>query len=175
MREPRGAARRSFRLGLGVGVGATFELLPAAAPLLELEARAEWQRWGLALAGRHVFGVESRDDEGVGVRIRGSGAQLNGLFRPVPAVEARLGLWAHRLTARGLGVPRAEDDAAWAAGPVLGLGWMPLRSGWIWAGVGGEVHLDVVRPHFEIRNYGEVHAVPALGGSVFLRVGAQFL
>src|SRR6185369_685687 len=94
--------------------------------------------------------------------------------------QARLGLAAQRLSGSGMGsITQRGSDSAWAAGPTLGLTFVPFQSGPAWVGLGAEGQLNAVRGHFQILHYYrpvselayDAYQVPWLAGSAFVRLG----
>jgi hypothetical protein len=129
---------------------------------------------------RYLLPSEELTDTNRGVKLRALGAGLSGIFRPSRLWEARLGFAAQRLAGRGSGnITHQGSDSAWAAGPTLGLAFIPLQLHRFWAGVGAEGQLNAVRGRFEILNYYQplsddsyvVYEVPWLAGSAFVRLG----
>ncbi len=159
------------RWTLGAGVGANFETLPSAVLALELEAKLLWPNVGVALAGRYLAPGQTLDSAKRGVKVQAFGAGFAAIWRPSALWETRAGFAAQRLLGQGLGGPSPRSGAAWAGGPTLGLGFLPLTSARFWAGLGAEAQLNLLRGRFEILDYREVFRVPGMGGSVFLRTG----
>ena len=174
--EPQPSSSERPRFTLAGGAGVCAGVLPQPVLGFELESKALWQRWGLGLQLRYLTQGEKRDDNARGVRLRAVGGGLSGIFRPSRAWEARFGFAAQYLFGEGFGegVPTFESrpGAAWAAGPTLGLGFVPLQSAPFWAGLGAEGQLNLLRGNFQIRNYSaDFYNVPWLGGSAFVRLG----
>lgn len=160
------------RFAVGAGVGVNVGTLPPPVLTVDLEGKALWRRFGVGLSLRYLAPGETPSSQDKGVRLHAFGAGVNGIFRPAPAWEARLGFAAQRLTGTGLGADSPQTDAAWAAGPTLGIGFTALELAPFWAGLGAEGQLNLVRGHFEITNYsGEVYDVRWLSGSAFVRLG----
>jgi hypothetical protein len=161
--------------GAGVSVGT----LPKPVFALELEGESLWQRFGVALNLRHLSPTQKLLATKQGADLSAFSGGVAGIFRPSRRWEARLGFAAQRLAAHGVGSAHNADDTAWAAGPTLGLGFVPLQSGFFWAGFGAEGQLNAIRGRFEIRNYSgmlsdspqPVFQVPWLAGSAFVRLG----
>ena len=131
--------------------------------------------YGVATRLRYRSAGTVQDENQRGVRVSGAGAQLALLVRPHRVFEASLGASLYRLSGTGLGsVLSQREDTAWSAGPALGFSLIPLDRRGTWVGVGGELYLDLIRPEFEILNYNAVFRVPALSGSIFLRIGHVF-
>jgi hypothetical protein len=108
------------------------------------------------------------------------GASISGIFRPSRLWEARLGFAAQQLSGEGTGsIVQPHGDSAWAAGPTLGLGFVPIHQGPFWAGLEAEGQLNLARGRFEILHYSqdvanpahEIYVVPGLAGSAFVRLG----
>ncbi len=167
------------RFSVGVGAGVGVGTLPKPVLALELEGKALWRYVGVGASVRYLLPAERRDENQQGADLRALGASVTGLFRPSHDWEARLGFAGHRLSGDGIGVNRGYSAAVWAAGPTLGLGWLPLRRGPFWGGLGAEGQLNVVRGRFEIINYSGdfngqrhvVYRVPWLAGGAFVRLG----
>lgn len=172
---------RRPRFTLAAGAGASIGTLPPPVLALELESKVLWRHWGLGVGLRYLTPGEERDAQGRGVRLQALGGGLTGIFRPSPTWEARLGFAAQRLFGEGLGAGPAFQSyggSAWAAGPTIGLGFVPFESGPFWIGLGAEGQLNLLRGRFEILNYSEIidnsteiYAVPWLAGSAFVRLG----
>jgi hypothetical protein len=165
------------QLALSAGAGVNVGTLPKPVLALELAGKALWQRWGLELDLRYLAPADKLIDESHGVRVQALGVGLSGLWRPSPLWETRLGFAAQRLFGDGLGpatagVQSRQPDATWAAGPTLGLGFVPALPEPFWAGAEVDGQLDLLRGRFEILNYKpEVFAVRWLAGSAFVRLG----
>ena len=161
--------------GAGVSVGT----LPKPVFALELEGESLWQRFGVALNLRYLSPTEKLLATKQGADLSAFSGGVAGIFRPSRLWQARLGFAAQRLAAHGVRIAHNADDTAWAAGPTLGLGLIPLQSGLFWAGLGAEGQLNAIRGRFEILNYSgmlsdspqTVFQVPWLAGSAFVRLG----
>jgi hypothetical protein len=171
-RGDRAASRLTASLAIGGGAHSGHS--PKLVPLVELEAKVSASDFGGALGVRYLAPGSTLDDAGRGVEVEGVGVQLAGLYAPFPLFEARLGVGAFRLSGTGLGSPGDRSDTAWSGGPIAGVSLVPLRRGRVWvaAALEGEWHL--VRPAFQILNYGEVFRVSRFGGSALARLGVRF-
>jgi hypothetical protein len=179
--EPERAAtadrdRAGSRLtgSLAIGVGAHSGHSPDLVPLVELEAKLSASQFGGALGLRYLAPGSTLDGAGRGVEIEGAGLQLSGLYAPTPLFEARLGVGAFRLSGSGLGSPGDRSDSAWSGGPIAGVSVFPLRRGRVWVAGALEGEWHLVRPAFQILNYGEVFRVSRFGGSALARLGIRF-
>jgi hypothetical protein len=178
-REPppqaaRNAVRPRFTLGAGAGVNVG--TLPKVTPAFELEAQALWRQWGVALGARYLMRTKELVDDVRGATLQASGGHTALIFRPSPAWQARLGFAAQLLLGDGQGSAKPQSARVWAAGPTLGLSFVPYESGPLWLGLGAEGQLNAVRGEFKILNYNReddypVHSVPWLAGSAFVRLG----
>ena len=165
--------------GVTAGAGVSLGTLPKPVLTLELEGETLWQRLGVAFNVRYFAPTEKLLKSSQGADLKALGVGVAGIFRPSQLWQARLGFAVQRLSAHGVGSAHNADDTAWAAGPTLGLGFIPLQSRSFWAGVGAEGELNAVRGRFEIRNYSGmlsappqlVFQVPWLAGSAFVRLG----
>jgi len=180
--SPAPASRRERpRFSLGAGIGLNVGTLPRPVLALELESKALWRYLGVSLSLRYLSPTTETvvaDDKGV--RLHAFGAGVSGIFSPSPVWEARLGFAAQRLSGDGTGsIIRKGTDSTWAAGPTLGLAFVPLRSPSFWAGLGAEGQMNALRGHFEILHYYRpvsddsypIYDVPWLAGSAFVRLG----
>lgn len=163
-----------WALGVSGASGLNFGMAPRPVLELELEGRALRGAFGVALRARYRAPGADQDQNERGVRVSSWGAQAAFIARPHRMVEASIGVSAYRLAGAGLGAVSQRDDAVWSAGPALGLTLIPLQRHGTWVGVGGELHLDLVQPEFQILNYTTVFRVPLFSGSAFLRVGHLF-
>jgi hypothetical protein len=164
------------RFTLSAGGGVNVGTLPMPTAVIELEAQALWRAWGMALGARYLVPSEELDENGRGAKLHAFDAHVAGVFRPSPAWQARLGFAAQRLSGEGAGSLAVQTATVWAAGPTLGLGFVPYEQGNLWLGLGAEGQLDVVRGDFRILNYNRgddrsIHEVPWLSGSAFVRLG----
>lgn len=168
------------QLNGGAGVGINVGTLPDPVLALELEGKALWHYLGASAHLRYLLPSEEMTPTNRGVELRALGAGLSGIFRPSRSWEARLGFAAQRLAGQGSGsITKHDRDFAWAAGPTLGLAFVPLQTGHLWAGAGAEGQLNAIRGRFEILNYFQplsddsyvVYRVPWLAGSAFVRLG----
>jgi hypothetical protein len=166
---------------VGVGAGLNVGTLPAPVLALELESKVLWRYLGATAAVRYLLPADRNTAEGdKGVQLQAFGVAASGIFRPSRLWEARLGFAAQRLAGQGTGsITQHDRDSAWAAGPTLGLGFVPVQAGPLWAGLSAEGQLNVVRARFEILHYYRpvsedpyvVYQVPWLAGSAFVRLG----
>jgi hypothetical protein len=171
-RHDRAPSRLSGSLAIGGGAHSGHS--PKLVPMVELEAKFSASDFGAALGVRYIAPGSTLDDAGRGVEIEGVGLQLSGLYAPLPLLEARLGVGAFRLSGAGLGSPGDRSDSAWSGGPIAGLSVLPLRRGRVWVAAALEGEWHVVRPAFQILNYGEVFQVSRFGGSALARLGIRF-
>ncbi len=161
----------SVAVTLGAGIQAGLQPEPAVS--LELEGRALWRRFGVAIAGRDLLSNSMRRGDGRGVALHGLGAHLTGLYRLSPRWEMRLGAAGYRLSGSGLGTAADRTAGAWALGPSAGVAVALLPAGPVLMMVGGDAHWNVIRPSFEILNYGEVFSSSLVDFSIFFRVGPR--
>jgi hypothetical protein len=154
--------------------------LPHPVFALELESKALWQHLGLSVNVRYLWPTEKLDAQQKGIALHAFGAGLTGIFRPSRLWEARVGFAAQQLSGHGVGsISKKQDDSIWAAGPTLGLAFIPIQRRWLWAGLGAEGQLNAVRGTFQILHYSrdvtepprEIYPVPWLAGSAFVRLG----
>lgn len=174
------ASRLYPRLGVDAGAGLALGTLPQPVLALELEGKALWRSFGIASSLRYLTPTDKTTPEGKGVRLQALGISASGIFRPSRLWEARLGFAAQRLAGSGTGpITERGRDVAWAAGPTLGLAFVPLQLGSFWAGAGAEGQLNAVRGRFQILHYYRpvsedayvVYQVPWLAGAAFVRLG----
>jgi hypothetical protein len=175
---PEQPARRPERprFALGAGAGINVGTLPRATPSFELEAQVLWQRWGAAFGARYLLRAEKLVDDARGATVQAVGGHAALIFRPSRDWQARLGFAAQLLLGDGQGSAKPQSAQVWAAGPTLGLGFVPYEFGPAWLGLGAEGQLNAVRGEFKILNYNRevdhaVHSVPWLAGSGFVRFG----
>jgi len=168
------------RFALASGVGLALGTLPHPVLALELESKALWQYLGVSLSVRYLSPTAKVDDQAKKVELQALGAGVAGLFRPSRYWEARLGFAAQRLSGQGAGsIAERHQDSVWTAGPTLGLAFVPLQQGWLWAGLGAEGQLNALRGSFQILHYSrdvmgppyEIYPVPWLAASAFVRLG----
>lgn len=168
------------RFSVGAGAGLSLGTLPHPVLSLELEGKAFWQYLGVSVNVRYLAKAEKRDAEDKSVELQAWGAGVAGVFRPSRQWEARLGFAAQRLSGRGGGsITQSHADSVWAAGPILGLGFVPVQHGLFWAGLGAEGQLNAVRGSFKILHYSqdvtqpprEIYPVPWIAGAAFVRLG----
>jgi len=170
--EPKPAPTpRSVRLDLGAEAGVHLGTVPQASLLLGVDAGLSSGRWGAAAGLRYLAAASIQDARQHGARVSGGGASLAGSFRPWPPLEARLGFILYRLFGTGLGTLAPRDDAAWEAGPTLGVSYRFSEKPPFFLRLGAEGQLNLLRARFEIRDYGRVFATPWVSGSGFVRAG----
>lgn len=179
--RPKPAAPPAYpRFTLGGGAGVALGTLPHPVLALELESKAYWQYLGVSVNVRYLAPTEKVDEQAKRAELQALAAGISGLFRPSRQWEARLGFAAQRLSGHGAGsIAQSHDDSVWAAGPTLGLAFIPVHQGWFWAGLGAEGQLNAVRGRFEILHYSqnvtdpprEIYLVPWLAASAFVRLG----
>ncbi len=164
----------------GAGAGLVVGTLPKPVLAFELESKALWQSFGVGVNLRYLLLAQKVDAEDKHLNVRALGAGVTGIFRPSPLWEAHLGFAAQRLMGEGgEGIAKPETDSAWAAGPTIGLGFIPIQTKPFWAGLGAEGQLNAVRGRFQIRHYSQdvtretqdIFQVPWLAGSAFVRLG----
>lgn len=167
------------RLTLGANLGGSIGTLPKPVPVVGLEAQVLWQYLGVSVDLRYYLPTQKLDAQGKGVEVSALGGAATGIFRPSRLWEARLGFAAQRLRGSGAGsITAKQSDAAWAAGPTLGLAFTPIQTRRLWAGLGAEGQLNAVRGSFEILNYSQnlespahvAYRVPGLAGAIFVRL-----
>ena len=178
---PRPLPARQYPLfSLAAGGGLSIGTLPKPVPALELESQLFWKYWGVGGNLRYYAPAEHLDAQDKGVTLHAFGAGITGIFRPSRLWQARLGFAAQQLSGQGTGsITHRQGDSAWAAGPTLGLGLVPIQHGTFWAGLSAEGQLNLARGRFEILHYShdvanpshEIYAVPGLAGSAFVRLG----
>lgn len=173
---PAAPSRARPRFTLSVGAGINVGTLPTVTPAFELESQALWPEWGVALGARYLMRSEALLDDESGATLQAFGGHAALIFRPAPAWQARLGFAAQYLLGQGQGSAETQDAKVWAAGPTLGLGFVPYEQGAVWLGLGAEGQLNAMRGEFKILNYNQgddrvVHGVPWLSGSAFVRLG----
>ena len=165
---------------LGAGVGLSAGTLPKPVLALELESKLLWKSWGVAAGLRYYAPAQHLDQSNKGVNLQALGTAVSGVFRPSRFWEARLGFAAQRLSGQGTGrINQPLGDSAWAAGPTLGLSFVPLHQGPFWAGLAAEGQLNLARGRFEILHYSQdvtnassnIYTVPGLAGTAFVRLG----
>lgn len=168
------------RFSVGAGAGINVGTLPHPVLALELEGKAFWQYLGVSMNVRYLFPTTKLDEQQKGVELQALGAGVAGLFRPSRLWEARLGFAAQRLSGHGAGsITKTHDDTVWAAGPTLGLAFIPIQQRLFWAGLGAEGQLNALRGNFQILHYSqnvtdppnEIYRVPWIAGSAFVRLG----
>jgi hypothetical protein len=168
------------RFSVGAGAGLNVGTLPHPVFALELEGKAFWQYLGVSINVRYLSPTTELDEQQKGVELQALGAGVTGLFRPSRLWEARLGFAAQRLSGHGAGsITKRHDDTVWAAGPTLGLAFIPLQQRLFWAGLGAEGQLNALRGNFQILHYSqnvtepprEIYPVPWLAGTAFVRLG----
>jgi hypothetical protein len=164
------------RFTLSAGGGVNVGTLPHPTPTFELESQALWRSWGAALGVRYLLPSDKLDQAQRGATLQAFGAHAAGIFRPSRSWQARLGVAAQRLSGDGRGSLKTQSASVWAAGPTLGLGFVPYERGALWLGLGAEGQLNALRGDFQILNYNQqddrvVHEVSWLSGSAFVRLG----
>ena len=173
-------AREYPRFSVGAGAGLNVGTLPHPVFALELEGKAYWQYLGVSMNVRYLFPTTKLDEQQKGVELRALGAGVSGLFRPSRLWEARLGFAVQRLSGQGAGaITRSHDDTVWAAGPTLGLTFVPIQQQLFWAGLGAEGQLNALRGNFQILHYSqdvtepprEIYPMPWIAGQAFVRLG----
>jgi hypothetical protein len=180
LRAPPSPRREYPRFSVGAGAGFNVGTLPHPVFALELEGKAAWQYLGVSVNVRYLSPTTKLDEQQKGVELRALGAGVTGLFRPSRFWEARLGFAAQRLAGHGVGsITQRHDDTVWAAGPTLGLAFIPIQQQLFWAGLGAEGQLNALRGTFQILHYSqdvtgpphEIFPVPWLAGTAFVRLG----
>lgn len=168
------------RFSVGTGAGLNVGTLPHPVLALELEGKAFWQYLGVSVNVRYFAPTKKLDEQRKGVELQALGAGVTGLFRPSRLWEARLGFAAQRLSGHGAGsITQTHDDTVWAAGPTLGLAFIPIQQRFFWAGLGAEGQLNALRGNFQILHYSqdvtgpprEIYPMPWLAGTAFVRLG----
>jgi hypothetical protein len=178
--DPSSPPREYPRFSVGAGAGFNVGTLPHPVFALELEGKAVWRYLGASVNVRYLSPTTKLDEQQKGVELQALGAGVTGLFRPSRFWEARLGFAAQRLSGHGAGsITQSHDDTVWAAGPTLGLAWIPLQQQLFWAGLGAEGQLNALRGSFHILHYSqnvtepphEIYPMPWLAGTAFVRLG----
>lgn len=170
----RTASPSSVHFGLSAAAGVNFGMAPVPVLELDVEGRALFGWAGVASRFHYRASGEDTDANRRGVSVSAIGGQAALLLRPLSYVEGSLGFSLDRLAGVGVGAARQLNDVAWAAGPTVGISGIPLHRGGTWLALGSELRVDVLRPEFEILNYGSVFRVPLFSGSIFVRAGHVF-
>lgn len=167
------------RFALGVGAGINVGTLPSPTPTLELEGQVLWRSWGAALGVRYLLPSKKLDELQRGATLQAIAAHTAGVFRPSSTWQARVGFAVQRLSGEGHGSTHTQTANVWAAGPTLGLAFVPYERPELgfWLGLAAEGQFNALRGKFQIRNYNQqddrdVHEVPWLAGSAFVRLGS---
>ena len=168
------------RFSVGAGAGLNVGTLPRPVLALELEGKAFWRYLGVSVNVRYLAPTKKVDEQKKRVELQALGAGVSGLFRPSRLWEARVGVAAQRLSGQGAGsITQSHDDTVWAAGPTLGLAFIPIQQRLFWAGLGAEGQLNALRGTFQILHYSqnvtdpphEIYSLPWIAGQAFVRLG----
>lgn len=143
-----------LRIGARFGLikGLVPELRPSLGPVLGYETKS----FGIELDGRFVPKSEIRDNEGKGVRVYALGGALNAYYKLDRAFGVQAGVFAYRLTGRGLGVKASATSSVVAFGPQIGLWATPLDLGAFYGRLSADAEFNLLRSRFEVLEYDDV-------------------
>ncbi|MGC4095155.1 MAG: hypothetical protein QM756_46000 [Polyangiaceae bacterium] len=148
--------------------------LPRPALELGLEGSLGLRKLSVGASLHYLAPASAQDANQRGVRVYGLGGNLWLSFPTQALVELAAGFSVTRLSGTGLGAPSQASDSAWTAGPNIGLSLIPLRRSGTFIGVGAALQLHLLRPEFQILNYGSVFQVPVFSGDLLFRIGHDF-
>ncbi|MGC4068629.1 MAG: hypothetical protein QM784_29060 [Polyangiaceae bacterium] len=151
--------------------GAFSGLTPDWAPTFGVRGALEGRRIGLVTGLRVLLPNGDRDDNGRGVSIFALGTHVSAYVRPVPRLNVEFGAAAHLLRGRGLGSQATDTALLGSIGPRLGLWVTPLQTARLALSLGVEGQLALIRPAFEISDYGRVFRAATGNVGGFLSVG----
>jgi hypothetical protein len=152
------------------GTGPSIGLTPKPVLTLELGVQAVWRRWSVSLKGHSVAASTRFDPSRRGVTVTGVGGVALAGYRPLPELDLQLGFSAFSMTGSGRGATELSEDSAWTLGPAADAQLQLVRWAPVWAGLGLQAQLNLVRSRFEILDYGQVFRVApvaAWGGARF--------
>lgn len=162
----------SWQIGAEVGIG--YGMQPNLGPVLGLRVAHEYRAFGLATRLRGLPANEQRDANGRGVSVAGLGGSIGGYYRATPWLNIEAGLSCHYLHGRGLGSTNVDAAGVVALGPTASAWVTPWWSDSVFTAIGAEAHVDLLRPRFEILEYGQVFRVATLGATAFMAAGYHF-
>jgi hypothetical protein len=171
-RDP--SAPKSWRIGLEGRAGAIAGLVPGVSAILGLEPSLRYGSLGFGVGLDYVFPREEVDPGGYGVRVSAFRVAPTVTWSLRPRVGLQVGVAGSFLTGTGRGSERDQTDHAWTLGPQVGIQVKVLKYRGAWIALGGMTQLELIRPRFEIRAYGEVFRPFWVNGSVNLSMGVAF-
>lgn len=164
----------SWSVALEAHAGPVAGLVPGVSGLFELKPSLRFGSLEVGVSASYVMPREQVDTESYGVRVSAFGIAPTLTWSPHPRVGMQGGAAVFLLTGTGRGSERDQTDHAWAFGPQVGIRAKVLQYRRAWIALGGMAQLELVRPRFEIRAYGEVFRPFWANGSVHLGVGFAF-
>jgi hypothetical protein len=168
------SAKLAWRAHVDAGAGVAFGVVPAPAPRFELSGGVEHGAFGALLGLQYSTPEEKRVGDGHGVRAWALGGRVAATFAPVSLLRFGAGVEIDRLRGSGLGAQIPDSDSVWMIAPLLEAALVPLQEGRLRLELALSAHYALVRPSFEILNYGAVFQVARVGGSAVARVGWRF-
>jgi hypothetical protein len=164
-------ARPPFRAWLQGEAGVLSGLTPDPTPTFGLRGALEQPRFGMATGVRLLLPSSDRDKNDRGVSVFAIGAHVSAFARPLPPLGVELGASAHLLRGRGLGSHATDTAVLGSFGPRLGLWAIPIQTNDLLLTIGVEGQLAVIRPSFEISEYGRVFRADVMSAGGFLTLG----
>lgn len=154
--------------------GAVAGLVPSVGVMFELAPSLRYRSLEFGAAVNYVVPREQIDAAGYGVGVSAFGVAPGLTWYLHPRVGLHGGVAGYYLRGTGRGSERNQTDHAWTFGPQVGISARVLEYRQAWIALGGVALLELNRPRFEIRAYGEVFRPFWATGSVHLGVGFAF-
>jgi hypothetical protein len=167
-RRPLPPLRLSGELGFSRG------LQPRLSPVFGLRGALEFESFGIASTLRFLPPNRGQDGNGRGVSVIAIGGHLAGYFKPASRLGLQAGVSTYYLQGTGIGSDGTSTASVMSFGPLLGLWAILWQSHAFSLSLGLEGQWELLRPRFEILDYGEVFRVSPLVWASNLAAGYSF-
>jgi hypothetical protein len=168
------STKRHVRLLAGAELGLSAGLQPQAGPFIGVRGALESKGFGLVAGMRWLPPNGNRDENKRGVEVTAVELQVAGYALPIRQLALQLGAAADYLHGAGLGSKSDTSDALWCFGPLLGFSLFAWQGASTTVAVGADAQLQLIRPSFEILQYGNVFQVARVTGHAYLTAGYRF-
>lgn len=168
------STKRQLHLLVGAELGLSAGLQPQVGPFIGVRGALESKRFGLVAGMRWLPPDSSRDENKRGVEVAVLEMLVAGYAQPIRQLALQFGVGADYLHGSGLGSKSNTSDALWCFGPLLGLWLFAWQGASATVAVGADAQLQLIRPSFEILQYGSVFQVAPVTGHAYLTAGYRF-
>lgn len=168
------ATKRQLRLLVAAELGLSAGLQPQGGPFIGVRGAVESKGLGLVAGVRWLPSNSNRDQNERGVEVTAVEVQLAGYALPIRQLALQVGASADYVYGAGLGSKSDTSAGLWCLGPLVGFWLFAWQGASATVAVGADVQLQLIRPSFEILQYGSVFQVAPVTGHAYLAAGYRF-